>query len=217
MVQINYIQYYQTIGSIPWWGKKKSRICIPLLVILLIQNVEKSIHRQHQKFWKRMEVQTFSVSSPVVFHTSTPQWSLFLSVFVVWAVGFVCLSFCSSSSFLFHLSAKEKGKETEWGEQDSNRSCPLKIQLEQKFSVADRFKTDVSFIIMHWGGKQRKGSDRILPSAVSFVAFKENSHFSFWKNWKCVKLLQLLIHTSSLNWNWSDKQFDTKSVLIIWQ
>lgn len=118
------------------------------------------------------------------FTPSTPQWLLFLSVFVVWAVcicslGFVCLSFFSSSSFLFHLSAKEKGKETGLGRTRlCNRSCPLKIQLEQKFSVADSFKTDVSFIIMQ---KQRKTEKKevITSSQVLGVLYHSVSHFSF--------------------------------------
>lgn len=179
MLQIYYIQDYQKIEIIPWWGKKKSQIWIPLLVFLLIQNVEKSIHTQHQMFSKRIGVQTFSASSAVVFHTIHTSVAPFSVCICSLGSGVCLLGFFSPPlPFSFIFQQEEKGKETGVGRTRlCNRRCPLKIQLEQTFSVADRFKTDVSFIIMQSGGKQRKRKWLHPPECCEFCTIQRVTFF----------------------------------------
>lgn len=178
MLQINYIQAYQTIEIIPWWDKKKSQICIPLLVLSLIKNVEKSIHTQHQTFSERIEVQTlFQLSCGVSHHPhlSGPFLCLYLYCLGsgVCLLEFFLLLFLSLSSF-----SKRKRERNRVGRKRlCNRSCPLQIQLEQKFSVADHFKTDVSFINMQSGGKQRKRKWSHPPKCCEFCSIQRDTFF----------------------------------------
>lgn len=99
--------------------QKKSQIFIPVLVFVLIQNIEKSIHAHTHKVkssHSELKCKHALLAQLWCFTPPTPQWPLFLSVFVVWAVGGGFLAFLSSSPLLFHLSAREKGKEKGWGE-----------------------------------------------------------------------------------------------------
>lgn len=111
MLLINYIQAYQTIELFPGEEKeKKSQFFIPVLIFLLIQNVKKSISHSEFKCRHAQRAQLWCFTPP------TPQWPLFLSVFVVWAVGFVCLPFSPLLSFIFQ---QEKRGKKQGGEKKS--------------------------------------------------------------------------------------------------
>lgn len=104
MLLINYIQADQTIELFPGEAKKlkKGQLFIPVLIFSLIQSVEKSISHSELKCRHAQPAQLWCFTPP------TPQWPLFLSVFLVWAVGFVCLPFSPLLSFIFQQEKKVK-------------------------------------------------------------------------------------------------------------
>lgn len=178
MLQINYIQDYKKNRNYSLVRQKKGQICILLSIFSLIQNVKISIHTKHQTFSKRIDVQTLSASSAAVFltiHTSVAPFSV-----CICSLGSgVCLLefFLLVFLFLSSLSRRKRERNRVGRIGLCNRSCPLKIQLEQKFSAADHFKTDVSFIIMQSGGKQRKRKWSHPPKCCEFCSIQRDTFF----------------------------------------
>lgn len=146
-------------------------------------------------------------------HLSGP----FLSVFVVWAVGFACLLVSSPLPFSFIVQQEKKRERNGMGRtRVYNRSCPLQIQLEQKFSVADHFKTDVSFIIMQSGGKRRKRKWTHPPECYEFCSIQKDTIFVL-KELKMCQAALAINPRIQPELGLNDKQLDIKSVLVSWQ
>lgn len=145
MLQINYIQAYQTTEIFPWWDKKKKSNLYPSFSTFIDSKCRK-IHTHTTSNLLRENCSANTLPAQLwCFTPPTPQWPLSLSVFVLsgqW--GLFAWVFSPPLPFSFIFQQKKKGKETGWGEKDSvtevvhyksnwNKNFLLQITSKQMF------------------------------------------------------------------------------------